>query len=99
MIEILALIFLTRNIGTLAARKGLKPGTWKLYAILSWFGGEILGAFIGTLLFPFKILIVILFAYGAAVACYFLVKMNLTRRPDAGLDHEIDQIGTSTHSN
>ena len=40
MLEIVALIFLTRKIGSLAERKGLKVGTWKFYTILAWFGAE-----------------------------------------------------------
>ena len=34
MLEIIALVFLTRKIGELAARKGLKSGWWKFYFIL-----------------------------------------------------------------
>ena len=50
---------------------------------------------IGALLFPQQILVLLLIAYGLAIGSYFLLKMNLNRRPDAGLDHEIDQIGVS----
>ena len=51
MLEILALIYLTRSIGQLALNKGLKPGTWKLYTVLAWFAGEITGLIIGFTMF------------------------------------------------
>ncbi len=35
MIEIIVLIFLSRNIGYLALDKGLKPGLWKFYVVLA----------------------------------------------------------------
>ena len=51
MLEIIALIFLAKQIGKIAADKGLKPGTWKLYLVLSWIAGEFVGAIIGILIF------------------------------------------------
>jgi len=94
MLEIIALIFLTRNIGTIAIRKGLKPGTWKLYAVLSWFAGEIIGAVIGYMLFGADNLIsVFLVAVGGAIGGYFIIKSVLDKKPDA-LDDEISRIGT-----
>ncbi len=49
MLEIIALIFLTKEIGKIAAGKGLKPGVWKLYTVLAWIAGEFVGAVIGYL--------------------------------------------------
>ena len=51
MIEIIALILLARQFGNLAERKGVKPGTWKLYMILCWVAGEFVGAVVGILIF------------------------------------------------
>jgi len=94
MLEIIALIFLTRNIGTIAARKGLKPGVWKLYTVLCWFAGEIIGGVIGYILFGEDNLIsVFLVAVGGAIAGYFIIKSVLDKKPDA-LDDEIGRIGT-----
>jgi hypothetical protein len=35
MLEIIALVFLTRKIGDLAERKGLKKGWWKFYTVIA----------------------------------------------------------------
>jgi hypothetical protein len=48
MLEILALIGLTKTIGKIVEEKGYKSGRYKLLTVLMWFGGEILGAIIGT---------------------------------------------------
>ncbi len=95
MLEIIALVFLTKNIGSLAQRKGLKPGTWKLYTVLCWFGAEILGAFIGIGAFGSENIVgAILLGLGCAVGSYFILKANLDKRPDA-MDDDINRIGVS----
>lgn len=92
MLEIIALIFLTKGIGKIAVTKGLKPGSWKLYTVLAWIAGEFIGAVIGVLTFgPDNIISVILLAIAGAVTGYLIVKANLSKRPDAF--DEIDQIG------
>ncbi|MFZ1528221.1 MAG: hypothetical protein WAT19_05700 [Ferruginibacter sp.] len=50
MFEIILLIFLSKKIGILAMRKGLKPGNWKAIMVISWFGFEILAGVLGILL-------------------------------------------------
>lgn len=92
MLEIVALIFLTREIGRLADRKGLKPGTWKLYTVLSWIAGEFAGAVLGVLIFGAdNIFSVIMMAIAGAISGYFIIKANLSKRPDV-ID-EIQHIG------
>lgn len=92
MLEIIALIFLTRKIGKIAEDKGLKPGTWKLYTVLAWIAGEFIGAVIGALIFgPENIVSIILLAIAGAVTGYFLVRNTLSKKPDVFDD--IDQIG------
>jgi len=92
MLEIIALIFLTRQIGRMAADKGLKPGIWKFYTVLAWIAGEFLGAVVGVLIFGTEnIFSVILVAIAGAVTGYFIIKANLSKRPD--VFDEIDQIG------
>lgn len=51
MLEIVALFFLCRMNGKLAAQKGLKAGTWKIYTVLAWIVAEIAGLILGLLLF------------------------------------------------
>jgi hypothetical protein len=95
MLEIIALIFLTREIGRLAERKGLRPSTWKLYTVLAWIAGEFVGAVIGMLIFGAKNLFsVILVAIAGAITGYVLIKANLSKRPDV-ID-DVDQIGNNS---
>jgi hypothetical protein len=50
MLEILALIYLSRKNGGIAEKKGHKPGRYKLLTVLLWFGGELLGGILGGIL-------------------------------------------------
>jgi uncharacterized membrane protein len=94
MIEIIALVFLTKNIGALALQKGLKPGTWKLYTVLCWFGAELLGILIGLILFGEEyIFVAIVLGLGSAIAGYFILKSTLNKKPD--IEDDIDKIGVS----
>lgn len=47
MLEILALIWLSRDIGRLAESKGLKKSTWIVYLIGGWIITEIIGCIVG----------------------------------------------------
>ena len=92
MLEIIALIFLTKNIGNLAIQKGNTPGMWKLYTVLCWIGGELLGIIIGYMIFGQEATIpAFICGYGCAVAGYFILKLILNKKPDA-ID-EISLIG------
>ncbi|MBS1511199.1 MAG: hypothetical protein JST86_10175 [Bacteroidetes bacterium] len=95
MLEILALIFLTRNIGKLAVQKGLKPGPWKFYTVICWFAFEIVGAFvIGVMIFnQTELLPLMLLAFVCAFGGYVLIRFILQRKPDASIEDEIDRIG------
>lgn len=53
MIEIILLFFLSKKMGDLAIEKGLSPGRWKLYTVLSWIVFELLGIIFGVILFGF----------------------------------------------
>ena len=50
MLEILVLIGLTNHIGKTIEAKGHKSAKYKWMTVGLWFGGEIVGAFIGTLI-------------------------------------------------
>jgi hypothetical protein len=96
MLEIILLIFLCRNIGITAGRKGLKPSTWKIYTVVSWLIFECFGAIIGISLFGFtreNMFAVMLFAAACAFGGYLLVKYILDQKPDQ-LD-DIDRIGSN----
>ncbi|MBK7885021.1 MAG: hypothetical protein IPJ81_15485 [Chitinophagaceae bacterium] len=93
MLEILALIYFTKKIGILALQKGLKPGIWKLYTILAWFGAEIVGILIGFAAFGQENTIgAVLVGLACAVPSAFIVRSALNKKPDA-LDDDINKIG------
>jgi len=84
MLEIIALIYLSRKMGELAERKGQKKGLWKLYTVLAWFGAEILGIVLSIILFKTDEMLALLpLGYGFAVGSFFLLKSVLVKKPDA----------------
>ncbi len=94
MIEIIVLIFLTREIGNLALRKGLKPGLWKFYLVAGWIVMELLGAVVGVVIFgPGNFISIMLVAIAFAITSYFYLKANLNKRPDTDLDDDISNLG------
>jgi hypothetical protein len=93
MLEIIALIFLAKEIGKIAADKGLKPGIWKLYLVLAWIAGEFVGAIVGVLIFGTNNIISIeLVAVAGAVTGYVVLKASLKKKPDL-MDDDINHIG------
>lgn len=48
MLEILALLVLTKKIGKVVEAKGRKSGGYKALVVGLWFGGEIIGFILGT---------------------------------------------------
>jgi hypothetical protein len=95
MLEIIAVIFLSKNNGKLAQSKGLKPGLWILYTVLAWIGAEIIGFFSGILLFDENIIIAYLLGISFAIASYFILKNILEKKPDLLDEEEINRIGVS----
>ena|SRR5215207_627744 len=47
MLEIIALIYLTRHVGGIVKSKGRRPGWFKLMTVLLWIGGELTGMVVG----------------------------------------------------
>ena len=93
MLEIIALVYLTRKMGELAARKGVSKGNWKLFTVLAWIGAEFIGACVGYIIGgddSGKALAYV-FALGFAVSSYFILKAILSKKPDidnTGFDFE-----------
>ena len=93
MLEIIALILLTRQIGGVATRKGLKSGTWKWYTVLSWFAGEIIGVVAGLFIFEQdNIISIMLMGFAGAIGGYFILKSVLDKKPD-DVEDDINRIG------
>jgi hypothetical protein len=94
MLELIALIFLTREIGKIAEKKGLKPLTWKIYLVIGWLFFEIIGIFVGVTIFGTDNLIsVVLVGFAFAITSYFLIKGQLNKLPDTNIDDDIDDLG------
>jgi NhaP-type Na+/H+ or K+/H+ antiporter len=93
MIEIIALIFLTRSIGVLATRKGRKAAHWKLYTVLAWLGFELVGFMIGWKI-GHNASLAMLFGVACGVGGYLLMKYLLDKLPDAQ-DDWLQKIGSS----
>lgn len=94
MLEIIALIFLTREIGRLAEKKGLKPITWKIYTVIGWLISETIGIFVGVMMFGMNNLVsVVLVGFTFAITSYFIIKAQLNKLPDRNIDDDIDNLG------
>lgn len=94
LIDLILLFFLTREIGRIAYRKGLKPVTWKIYNVLGWLGAELIGIVIGVLMFGLNNLVSVqLIAFAFAITSYFVIKAQLNKLPN--IDDDIDRIGNN----
>ncbi len=94
MLEIIAIIYLSRKIGHLAESKGLKPVKWKFLLVIGWILFELIGFLVGVILFGKDNLVsIILVAYTFAITAYFIVRAHLNKLPDAELDDDINEIG------
>jgi hypothetical protein len=94
MLDLIILYFLTKEIGKLASQKGLKPINWKIYTIISWITSEIVGLFVGIMIFGVHNLFsIILVGIAFAITSYYLIKAQLNRLPDKTLDDDINNIG------
>lgn len=93
MLEIIALIFLGREIGRLAKSKGLKAGTWQIYLVAGWIIAEIIGCMAGIMIFGAGNLIsVALLGIAFAFISYFGIRRYLEKYPDA-MEDDINHIG------
>ncbi len=96
MLDLIVLYFLTREIGKLAFKKGLKPLTWKIYNVLGWLCSELIGVVIGVLIFGLNNLFSVqLVAFAFSITSYFIIKAQLNKLPDQDLDDDINRIGSN----
>lgn len=95
MLEIIALIFLTKEIGRIAHAKGLRPVTWKVYTVVGWIISEIIGIFAGAMIFgKDNLFSIILVGLTFAITSYFIIKAQLNKLPDH-FDDDINSIGNN----
>ncbi len=93
MLEIIAIIFLSKKNGKLAEQKGLKSSTWVLYSVLCWIAFEVIGVIVGIISFGQEnIGPIYLLALALAVSSYFFIRSILNKKPDT-LDDDINRIG------
>ena len=93
MLEIIALIFLTKEIGRIAHDKGLRPVTWKIYTVVGWIVSEIIGIIAGIIVFgKDNLFSVILVGLTFAITSYFIIKAQLNKLLD-DFDDDISRIG------
>lgn len=84
MLEILALLALTKRIGNIVEQKGHKSRWYKVLTVVLWFGGEIIGAILGVILTAASEsaqCLIYLFALGGAVAgagAAYLIAISLS---------------------
>lgn len=94
MLEIIALIFLSKEIGRIAERKGLKPSTWKIYLVVAWLFSEIVGLLVGAMIFSSdNIISIMLIGITFAITSYFIIKGQLNKLPDQTFDDDINNFG------
>ena len=87
MLEIVALYFILKQMGALAKTKGLSPGRWKVFSLISWFVGEFIGFVAGLMFFGINNLIsALLVGIAGAFTGYLAIKSNLSKRPDVPTD-------------
>lgn len=91
MLDLIILIFLTRKIGRIAAVKGLKPLTWRLYNVAGWLLFECIGIVAGFAIFgKDNFISVNLVGFVFAITSYFLIVGQLNKLPD--IDRDADNL-------
>jgi hypothetical protein len=95
MIEIIALIFILKEIKKLAIQKGVKPTKWKIYTVICWFIFEIIGFMAGMLFFGMENIVPLLF-FGliCAFGGFLVIRAVLLKKPDDYSDNDINRIST-----
>lgn len=96
MLDLIVLYFLTKEIGKIAAQKGMKPITWKIYTVISWITSELIGLMFGVMLFGIDNMVsIILVGFTFAITSYYIIKAQLNRLTDKTFDDDINNIGKS----
>jgi hypothetical protein len=93
MLEIIALIFIAKDINKIAILKGVNPLTWKIYAIVSWFVFEIIGIAIDMFVFKQVDLVSLMFSgLVFAFGGFLIIRAILSNKPDNTSSEDINRI-------
>lgn len=94
--DLIVLIIVCVFNGRLALRKGLSPGTWRMYTVLAWIGFETIGVVIGAALFGIDHLLEVA-SLGAfcGLGGYLLIRYLLEQKPDKTDEEDINRIGVN----
>ncbi|HMN32917.1 MAG: hypothetical protein IT215_05150 [Chitinophagaceae bacterium] len=94
MLDIIAMVLLTMYNGRIAQKKGLNGGTWRLYTVVAWVVGEIIGTLVALLFFtpsdfinPKVSLKVSLLVIPFAFAGFHFVNYLLEKRTNESTNH------------
>ena len=100
MVDIIALYFICKKMGKLAIQKGLKPGVWKLYTVLAWFGAGMFGILFLGMGFYTQVndiienfLLIMLIGLFSSFGGYLIIKSVLQKKPDSFDERDINSIG------
>jgi hypothetical protein len=88
MIEIIALIFISRHIAEMASDKGYSYGLYRFLPFLFWLSFEFIGAIIGVILLGNGQPAVYLFALLSAGIGYLILYLVVSNLPDLGIPTE-----------
>lgn len=82
MLEIFAIIYFTRKIGSIAAQKGLDIRRWKWYVVLTWIGAELTAIRISMELGQTNMMALAVTGIGFALAACLTLQDFLLRKED-----------------
>ncbi|HEX8545715.1 MAG TPA: hypothetical protein VF691_02070 [Cytophagaceae bacterium] len=82
VVSIIALYFLTKQLGKIAESKGEIPSRWKMQAILAWLIGDMIGEMLVFQFFGLNVFLLFLFGVGLGYVGYLIVKQRLESLPD-----------------
>ena len=91
MLEIIALVYLSKKIGDIARKKGLAPGKWKFLFVIGWIFLELIGFIIAVWIFGQENWVsIILLAYMFAITSFVILESRLSKLPDAVYEDDIN---------
>jgi hypothetical protein len=88
MLEIVALIFISKHMAEMAHEKGYSTGLYRFLTFLFWLGFEFIGAIVGIIYFGDEEPMIYLFMLVFAGLGYLILYVVVSRLPDLGIPTE-----------